>query len=136
MFKSYIIIAVSAKLISAFVFATRIVQSLYFLNLLAVFCYCAVRSVSDLVTTLVFPRGGSFIVFSSSVMRILPRDMRPHVRLEDVVILHKSMIDLMPAQAVLQFIEVLKSWPLFGASIFEISVRLQHLHRLHTHAHF
>ena len=61
-------------------------------------------------------------LFDSSVMRILPRDMRPHVRLEDVVILHKSMSDLMPGQAVLQFIEVLKSWPLFGASIFEISV--------------
>ena len=59
---------------------------------------------------------------TSSVMRILPRDMRPHVRLEDVVILHKSMSDLMPGQAVLQFIEVLKSWPLFGASIFDISV--------------
>ena len=57
-------------------------------------------------------------------MRILPRDMRPHVRLEDVVILHKAMSDLMPGQAVLQFIEVLKSWPLFGASIFEISVRI------------
>ncbi|KAL4238111.1 hypothetical protein ACF0H5_002823 [Mactra antiquata] len=57
----------------------------------------------------------------SSVMRILPRDMRPHVRLEDIVILHKSMSDLMPSQAVLQFIEVLKSWPLFGASVFEIS---------------
>ncbi|XP_052271099.1 unconventional myosin-VIIb-like isoform X2 [Dreissena polymorpha] len=57
----------------------------------------------------------------SSVMRILPREMRPHVRLEDVVILHKSMSDLMPGQAVLQFIEVLKQWPLFGAAVFEIS---------------
>lgn len=58
----------------------------------------------------------------SSVMRILPRDMRPYVKLEDIVILHKSMSDLMPGQAVLQFIEVLKAWPLFGASVFEISV--------------
>ncbi|XP_045181128.2 myosin-I heavy chain-like isoform X2 [Mercenaria mercenaria] len=57
----------------------------------------------------------------SSVMRILPRDMRPHVRLEDIVILHKSLADLTPGQAVLQFIEVLKSWPLFGASVFDIS---------------
>ena len=64
----------------------------------------------------------SIYILTSSVMRILPRDMRPHVRLEDVVILHKSMSDLMPGQAVLQFIEVLKSWPLFGASIFDISV--------------
>ncbi|XP_052766932.1 myosin-I heavy chain-like isoform X3 [Mya arenaria] len=56
----------------------------------------------------------------SSVMRILPRDMRPLVRLEDIVILHKSMADLMPGQAVLQFIEVLKAWSLFGASVFQI----------------
>jgi len=41
-------------------------------------------------------------------MRILPRDMRPHVRLEDIVIQHKAIADLTPGQAVLQFIEVLK----------------------------
>ena len=63
-----------------------------------------------------------FLILFSPVMRILPCDMRPYVHLEDIVILHKSMSDLMPGQAVLQFIEVLKSWPLFGASVFEISV--------------
>ena len=57
-------------------------------------------------------------------MRILPRDMRPHVRVEDIVILHKSLSDLTPSQAVLQFIEVLKGWPLFGASVFDISVSI------------
>ena len=42
--------AITAKLISAFVFATWIVQFLYFLNL-TIFCYCAVWFVSDLVRT-------------------------------------------------------------------------------------
>ena len=44
---------VTAKLISAFVFATRIVQFLFFLNpnfkLLAIFCDCTGRFVSDFV---------------------------------------------------------------------------------------
>ena len=37
------------KLISAFVFATKKVQSLFFLNLLGVFCDCTARFVSDLL---------------------------------------------------------------------------------------
>ena len=46
--------AVTAKLISAFVFATRIVQSLYFLYIrnfkpLAILCGCTARFVSNLV---------------------------------------------------------------------------------------
>ncbi|KAL3874589.1 hypothetical protein ACJMK2_037577 [Sinanodonta woodiana] len=57
----------------------------------------------------------------SSVIRILPRDMRSSVMLEDVAAMHKSLVDLMPSQAILQFIEVLKTWPLFGATIFEVS---------------
>ncbi|KAK3585200.1 hypothetical protein CHS0354_027488 [Potamilus streckersoni] len=57
----------------------------------------------------------------SSVIRILPRDMRSSVKLEDVALMHKSMVDLMSSQAILQFIEILKTWPLFGATIFEVS---------------
>ena len=43
--------AVTAKMISAFVFATRIVQFLFFLNrkVQALFCACTARFVSDLV---------------------------------------------------------------------------------------
>ena len=51
--KMQISFAVTAKLISASVFATRIVQSLYFLNPnfkpLAIFCDCTARFVSDQV---------------------------------------------------------------------------------------
>ena len=50
--KTQISFAVTAKLISAFVFATRIVQPLYFLNLKfqvsSSFSNCAARCVSDL----------------------------------------------------------------------------------------
>ena len=52
--KAQISFAVTAKLISAFVFAPRIVQFLYFLKPkfpgfnLAIFCACTVRFVSDL----------------------------------------------------------------------------------------
>ena len=51
--KTQISFAVNAKLISVFVFATWIVQSLYFLNPkfkpLAIFCGSTARFVSDLV---------------------------------------------------------------------------------------
>ena len=40
--------AVTAKLISAFVFATRIVQFLFYFKLLVLFCACTGRFVSDL----------------------------------------------------------------------------------------
>ena len=51
--KTQISFAVIVKLISAFVFATQIVQSLYFLNpkFQAIFCGCTARFVSDLVGT-------------------------------------------------------------------------------------
>ena len=51
--KTQISCAVTAQLISVFVFATQIVQSLFFLNTnfkpLAIFCDCTARFVSDLV---------------------------------------------------------------------------------------
>ena len=51
--KTQISFAVTAKLIRAFVFATQIVQSFYFLNRnfkpLAIFCGCTARFVWDLV---------------------------------------------------------------------------------------
>ncbi|ESO93643.1 hypothetical protein LOTGIDRAFT_119149, partial [Lottia gigantea] len=55
-----------------------------------------------------------------SVTRILPRDMRPTVKIEDIATTHKTILDLSPQQAVLGFINTLKSWHLFGAAVFEI----------------
>ena len=51
--KTQISFAVTAKLISAFFFATRIIRSLFFLNpkfqASSIFCGCTARFVSDLV---------------------------------------------------------------------------------------
>ncbi|XP_055956825.1 myosin-I heavy chain isoform X1 [Patella vulgata] len=56
----------------------------------------------------------------SSVTRILPRDIRPTVKIDDIATTHKTILDLSPQQAVLGFINVLKNWSLFGATVFEI----------------
>ncbi|XP_070180656.1 myosin-I heavy chain-like [Littorina saxatilis] len=56
----------------------------------------------------------------SSVMRILPRGMRGNVRLEDIVARHKTVLDQSPQQAVTSFINVLRSWALFGATVFPV----------------
>ena len=60
--------AVTAKLISAFVFATRIVQSLYFLSTKFHASSCLLLLCSPVLTwskttLFVFPRGGSNIVY-------------------------------------------------------------------------
>ncbi|KAH9515344.1 hypothetical protein Btru_014195 [Bulinus truncatus] len=57
----------------------------------------------------------------TSVMRILPRDMRCTVRPEEIATTHKTVLDISPHQAVLSFIGLLKNWPLFGATVFEVS---------------
>ena len=68
----------TAKLISAFVFATQMVQCLYFLNpnfpTLVIFCACTARFGSDLVGNPedVFSRSGSHIVYVSYMDFIFP----------------------------------------------------------------
>ncbi|CAL1545802.1 unnamed protein product [Lymnaea stagnalis] len=57
----------------------------------------------------------------TSVMRILPRDMRCTVRPEEVATTHKTVLDMSPHQAVISFINLLKNWPLFGSTVFEVS---------------
>ncbi|XP_041351468.1 unconventional myosin-VIIb-like isoform X2 [Gigantopelta aegis] len=56
----------------------------------------------------------------SSVTRILPRDLRPSVKVEDVATMHKTVLDLSPQRAVIHFIDVLKKWELFGSTVFEV----------------
>ena len=46
--KAQITCAVTARLVSAFVFAAKIMQSLFFLKSLVIFCGCTAKSVSDL----------------------------------------------------------------------------------------
>lgn len=57
----------------------------------------------------------------SSVMRILPRDMRPHVNVEEISAAYKALNDVSPQQAIMSFIQLLKNWPLFGSTVFEVS---------------
>ena len=54
--------------------------------------------------------------------RILPRDLRPSVKVEDVATMHKTVLDLSPQRAVIHFIDVLKKWELFGSTVFEVGV--------------
>jgi len=56
------------------------------------------------------------------VVRILPRDMRGSIKVEDIRAAHHNLTDMTPNQAILTFIEMLKSWPLFGSTLFEVSV--------------
>ena len=55
-------------------------------------------------------------------MRILPRGMRCNVRVEDIVAMHKTVLDQSPQQAITSFINVLRGWDLFGATIFPVCV--------------
>ncbi|XP_062572386.1 myosin-I heavy chain-like isoform X2 [Saccostrea cucullata] len=57
----------------------------------------------------------------SSCLRILPAYIRDSVRLEDVACVHNSVMELLPNQAILAFIEILKQWTLFGAQVFNVS---------------
>ncbi|XP_076464756.1 myosin-VIIa-like [Babylonia areolata] len=56
----------------------------------------------------------------SGVMRILPRSLRSQVRVEDIVTMHKTVLDQSPQQAITSFINVLRGWCLFGATIFPV----------------
>lgn len=58
----------------------------------------------------------------SSYLRILPPYVKDSVRVEDIVCVHNSLMELTPNQAILAFIEVLKQWTLFGAQVFSVSV--------------
>lgn len=57
----------------------------------------------------------------SSYLRILPPYVKDSVRVEDIVCVHNSLMELTPNQAILAFIEVLKQWTLFGAQVFSVS---------------
>lgn len=48
--------------------------------------------------------------------------MRSNVKVEDIVAAHQNLLDMTPNQAILTFIEMLKSWPMFGSMLFEVSV--------------
>lgn len=55
-------------------------------------------------------------------MRILSREVRPSVRADEIATMHRSVMTLSRHEAVLAFIEVLKAWCLFGATVYAVSV--------------
>ncbi|BFZ12100.1 hypothetical protein BsWGS_15138 [Bradybaena similaris] len=57
----------------------------------------------------------------TSVMRILPRDIRCTIRPEEIATTHKTVLDMSPQQAIVSFINVLRSWQLFGTTVFAVS---------------
>ena len=63
----------------------------------------------------------------SSVMRILPRHLREVVSVLDISHLHQSLIGMSYTGANLAFMDVLKNWPLFGSTVYEVSVSFFHM---------
>jgi hypothetical protein len=58
----------------------------------------------------------------STVTRILPRNIRELVREDDISAMHKALTGMDATQANIAFMEVLRNWPLYGATMFEVSV--------------
>nr|KAG5687170.1 hypothetical protein BaRGS_033057 [Batillaria attramentaria] len=46
--------------------------------------------------------------------------MRSRVRVEDIATMHKTVLDQSPQQAIMSFINVMRGWDLFGATIFPV----------------
>ena len=55
-------------------------------------------------------------------MRILPRHLRDLIHVSDIAADHRNLFDLSPMAANIAFIEVLKHWPLYGATFFDVTV--------------
>ena len=55
-------------------------------------------------------------------MRILPRHLRDLIHVTDIAADHRNLFELSPMAANIAFIEVLKHWPLYGASFFDVTV--------------
>ncbi len=56
-------------------------------------------------------------------MRILPRHLRDLIDVLDIALDHRNVSGMAPMAANIAFIEVLKAWPLYGATFFDVTVR-------------
>ena len=59
----------------------------------------------------------------STVVRILPRHLRD-LQSTEIRAVHETLIGTAPLIANVAFLEILKQWPLYGATMFEVSVSL------------
>ena len=57
-------------------------------------------------------------------MRILPRHLRDLMRVSDIANVHRTLGGLNPIDANIAFLDVLKLWPLYGATSFSITVSI------------
>ena len=55
-------------------------------------------------------------------MRILPRHLRDLLVIDDIVLLHKTFAGTPCVQINIAFIEILKQWPLYGSTMFKVTV--------------
>lgn len=55
-------------------------------------------------------------------MRILPRHLRELINIADIQTVHKTLTGISPIAADIAFLDVLKHWPLYGASFYEVTV--------------
>ncbi len=55
-------------------------------------------------------------------MRILPRHLRKLINVWDISLDHKMLMGTSALAATISFIEILKHWPLYGATFFDVSV--------------
>ena len=55
-------------------------------------------------------------------MRILPRHLRDLIHVSDISTDHRNLYSLSPMASNVAFIEVLKHWPLYGATFFDVTV--------------
>ena len=62
------------------------------------------------------------VVIHSSVMRILPRHLRELIHIPDISLVHKTLHGVSPMAANIKFLDVVRHWPLYGATFFEITV--------------
>ena len=55
-------------------------------------------------------------------MRILPRHLRDLMQVSEVAVIHKTLAGTPPMAANIEFLSVLKHWPLYGATVYEVTV--------------
>ena len=64
----------------------------------------------------------------SSVVRILPRHLRELIGIEEIEAEHKILNSTTAFTSNTLFIHILSQWPLFGSSVYEVSVsRVDHI---------
>ena len=55
-------------------------------------------------------------------MRVLPRRLREFIHVEEIECAYRTLGGISSVQADIAFLDVLKNWPLYGATIYQVSV--------------